>query len=116
MADSNDQVTRVGRRAFLRGGTLVLLASVLDWSSAGKLFGDEAARPAVRLGLVTDLHYADKPQKGTRYYRETLAKLAEAAEQFKKDKPEIVVSLGDIIDDAETLDGEKAHLKTVVEA
>ena len=41
----------------------------------------------LHIGLVTDLHYADKPPAGTRHYRETLAKLAEAAEQFEKDKP-----------------------------
>ena len=45
----------------------------------------------MRIGLLTDLHYADKKPAGTRYYRETLDKLAEAAERFKKDGPAFVV-------------------------
>jgi alkaline phosphatase len=67
----------------------------------------------VRIGLVTDLHYADKPPAGTRHYRETLAKLAEAAKRFEEEKPDLVVELGDMIDSADSLDVEKGYLRRI---
>lgn len=97
-----------GRRAFLRNGSLVLAAgSLVDFARA------EEAKSAVRFGLVTDLHYADKPSAGTRHYRETLTKLGEAARQFAKDKLAFVVELGDLIDAADTVATELAYLKAV---
>lgn len=107
----------IGRRAFLRGGTLVLLGAGLDWTAAGELFaGEERSKQSVRAGLVTDLHYADKPELGTRYYRETLTKLAEAVDQFQKDLPDFVVHLGDLIDAADSVEAEKGYLSAVVGA
>ena len=98
----------LGRRAFLRNGSLVLAAgSLVDFARA------DEAKSAVRFGVVTDLHYADKPSAGTRHYRETLTKLGEAAKQFAKDKPAFVVELGDLIDAADTVATELAYLKAV---
>jgi alkaline phosphatase len=65
------------------------------------------------VGLVTDLHYADKAPAGTRHYRETLAKLEEAATQFEQDNPSFLVELGDLIDAADSVDVETAYLKTI---
>lgn len=107
---------RLGRRSFLKGSTLLLTAAALDTSS---LLGSPqpgkqaAARPQVRFGLVTDLHYADKPSAGTRHYRETLGKLAEAAERFRGDQVDFVAELGDLIDAADAVDVEQRYLKTV---
>jgi hypothetical protein len=104
----------VGRRAFLKGGSLVLAATALDPAGARSLFADD--KPAVggvRVGLVTDLHYADKPPAGSRHYRETLNKLAEAAGRFAKDEPAFVVELGDLIDAADSVDTELAYLKRI---
>lgn len=105
--------TRIGRRAFLAGGSLVLAAG-LDPTSSARLLADEAPKKGgMRVGLVTDLHYADKKPSGTRYYRETLDKLAEAAERFKKDELAFVVELGDLIDAADSVETELAYLKRV---
>ncbi|HVK19474.1 MAG TPA: hypothetical protein VM533_21245 [Fimbriiglobus sp.] len=106
--------TCLGRRAFLRGGSLVLAAAGLDLTSAaGLLANDGPAKGGLRFGLVTDLHYADKPLAGTRHYRETLAKLAEATGQFARDKPAFVVELGDLIDAADAVETELVWLKRV---
>ncbi|MBP3957018.1 metallophosphoesterase [Gemmata sp. G18] len=104
--------TRIGRRAFLANGALVLAAGLDPASCAGRLAAG-APKKGVRVGLVTDLHYADKPAAGTRYYRETLDKLAEAAERFKKDEPAFVVELGDLIDAADAVETELKYLKRV---
>lgn len=97
------------RRQFLKDGTLVLAAATI---SSGSLFADEQA-PALRVGMITDLHFADKSPAGSRHYRETLAKLDEAGQQFAKAKPHFVVELGDLIDAANSVDVEQRYLKTI---
>ena len=78
-----------------------------------KLTAAEDQARKVRVGLVTDLHHADKPTKGTRHYRDTLTKLAEAAKQFTADKPDFVVELGDFIDAADSVETEQSYLQQV---
>ena len=56
------------RRAFVRQGTLFLAGSSFVGSEVS---GFADAKPEVRIGPVTDRHYADKPPAGTRYYRES---------------------------------------------
>ncbi|MEW4490933.1 metallophosphoesterase [Thalassoglobus sp. JC818] len=100
---------RLGRRAFLKHGTLVLTAASLR---SPELIADEKVS-ALRVGLVTDLHYADKAPAGTRHYRETLGKLEEAGRKFEQDQPAFLVELGDLIDAADSVDVEQRYLKTV---
>lgn len=102
---------RIGRRAFLHEGAL-LLAAGLPWG--GSFPGPpRAAAPTLRIGLVTDLHYADKDPVGTRHYRETLAKLAEAGARFRSHPPDFVVALGDLIDAASTVEEEQRYLRRI---
>ncbi len=69
--------------------------------------------PAVRFGLVTDLHHADKPPRGTRHYRESREKFAEASTAFREARPDFVVELGDLIDAAESVEVEQQYLTTI---
>ncbi|MEX0819436.1 MAG: alkaline phosphatase [Pirellulaceae bacterium] len=102
------------RRAFMRDSSLFLCAAGTSLSSASEILAaTDEATPQLRLGLVTDLHFADKPAAGSRHYRETLAKLADAGERFKTDQPEFVVELGDLIDAADSVDAEKAYLRRI---
>jgi alkaline phosphatase len=96
----------------LKNGSLVLLGSGLGVAGACSAFADDTPR-MLRVGLITDLHYADKPPAGSRHYRETLAKLGEAARQFATDQPDFVVELGDLIDAADSVDVEKQYLKRI---
>lgn len=107
---SSNKSLQLGRRAFLRNGTLLLTAAS-TWDSAS-LFAEEQGT-SLRIGLVTDLHYADKPPAGTRHYRETLGKLAEAAGEFEKDRPAFVVELGDLIDAADSVEAERRWLSRI---
>ena len=109
MNSNSDYIVRLGRRAFLQNGTLVLAAASLN---SGQLLAADSD-PSVRVGLVTDLHYADKPPAGSRHYRETPDKLAEAAEHFAKDEPAFIVELGDFIDAADSVNAELGYLKRI---
>ncbi|MFK7776909.1 MAG: metallophosphoesterase [Gimesia sp.] len=111
------ETNSLGRRAFLKNGVLFLAG--LSSSSARQVsaYASESnSRGVVRIGLVTDLHYADKPTRGTRHYRETISKLKEVENRFRKDQPDFVVFHGDLIDSGDSLDQEKKHLQTVVKA
>ncbi|MDB4480863.1 metallophosphoesterase, partial [bacterium] len=70
-------------------------------------------KPKLSIGLITDLHYADKPPTGSRHYRESLAKLDAAAAQFQKDQISVLVELGDLIDAADSVEIEQRYLKTI---
>ncbi len=109
MPNEAKPVVRLGRRAFVKNGTLVLTAATINPSFSRA----EEPLSALSIGLVTDLHYADKTPVGTRHYRETLAKLEEAALQFEQDKPDFIVELGDLIDAADSVDVEQGYLKTI---
>lgn len=95
------------RRAFLQNSTLCL-AGFSSLRAA-----DLDAKPLLRVGLMTDLHYADKAPTKTRYYREALAKLDEAVEHMNREKPALVVELGDFIDQADSVEKEIEWLRTM---
>ncbi|WP_299468305.1 metallophosphoesterase [uncultured Gimesia sp.] len=107
----------LGRRAFLKNGALFLAGLSAPSVKLLSVRADESRkRGAVRIGLVTDLHYADKPPAGSRHYRETITKLKEVIDRFQSDEPEFVVFHGDLIDSGDSLDQEKLHLQTIVKA
>ncbi|MBL9153118.1 MAG: metallophosphoesterase [Verrucomicrobiales bacterium] len=97
------------RRAFLQQGTLCL-AGLADGPA---MAADSGARPLLRVGLMTDLHYADKEPTKTRFYREALAKLDEAVATMNRERPALVVELGDFIDQADSVEQEIEWLQTM---
>ena len=67
------------------------------------------------IGLVTDLHFADKATAGTRHYRETPGKLKEAASAYANQSLDMLVELGDLIDAASDVPTELGYLETINE-
>jgi alkaline phosphatase len=75
-----------------------------------------APKVALSVALITDTHYADADASGSRYFRESLAKMTEAREQLGKRRPAMAVSLGDLIDFAKPTtspEAETAFLKRI---
>jgi alkaline phosphatase len=103
------------RRVFLQMGA-IFLAGAASARFAQADHDEAAQEPLVRIGMVTDLHHADKPAGGSRHYRETLRKFAEAAKQFASDEVDFVVELGDFIDAADSVETEKAYLTTITKS
>lgn len=66
--------------------------------SVGKLPAVAAQRRPLRFGLMTDMHYADRERSGTRYYRDSMAKIEEAVEEFRRAKVDFLIELGDMKD------------------
>jgi predicted phosphodiesterase len=98
----------LSRRALLRGSTLLL--------GSGWAHGMPDFDPALRFAMLTDVHHADKPERGTRYYRESLSKLKECATVFRESNPAFLIQLGDLVDAASDLDTERQWLREAVGA
>jgi predicted phosphodiesterase len=101
------------RRQFVAGSSILLASGM-----TGSLFADDekaSDESLVKIGIATDLHFADKAAAGSRYYRESSAKLAEAVAAFKEQKVDLVVELGDIVDAAPTVEVETSYLKKIDE-
>ncbi len=94
---------------------LLQSSALASWSlSMGSTLGaPTSASTALRFGLITDVHYADKPPAGTRHYRESVAKLEEAAVAFEQAQVAFVVELGDLIDAADEVHVELGYLQTI---
>lgn len=105
--------SRASRRAFLRNGTLILATAAGPGIQGITKAATTTASVALRIGLITDLHHADKPAAGSRFYRETIPKLNSAAEEFQQTGLDFIVELGDLIDAAERVETELSYLRTI---
>ena len=104
----------ITRRAFLRGGSLILAGAGAGASALEALAAADApAKPAVRFGLLTDVHYADRAPAGARHYRESIAKVREAVGKLNEQKAALALELGDFIDAAPEVGTEIGFLKTI---
>lgn len=65
----------------------------------GSVFSQTFERPLFSFGVVADVQYADIPDWGTRHYRKSPEKLADAVDQFNRSEVAFVISLGDFIND-----------------
>ena len=115
------------RQFFLAGGAGLLAATRLGaapdaMTSATPCAATEPERPepAVRFGIVTDLHYASidpdpRPYGvvGRRYYRDSRRKLAEAVAVFNEHRLDFAIELGDFKDNTNGHDDTIRHLEEI---
>lgn len=98
------------RRAFMQGTALVLGGLATNPRLLAETPGD---KPRLQVGLVTDIHHADKEERINRYYRHSLDKLTEAIDLFNDREPAFVAQLGDLIDAADSVEKEIEHITGV---
>jgi alkaline phosphatase len=120
------------RRHFLLDGTLILAgaAAGAGWPrrrvlAAEAILRQTSVRPVVRFGVITDVHYADKPPAGSRFYRDSLPKMQAAVaalnDRSRADATGLAFGavLGDFVDSAgttvsdESVAQEIGYLKTI---
>lgn len=92
----------ITRRDFLGISGAALISGLMGPSRAVAA-GEAAAEVVLRFGMVTDAHYADiEPggYGGSRFYRESLAKLGECVERMNQEKVSFLCELGDFKDQA----------------
>jgi predicted phosphodiesterase len=108
-------IAQLSRRAFLRGGCLFLgglnLAALAAKAEANPIA--PVAKGSVRIGLLSDVHYADKPVRGNRYYEESWQKMREIIRSFNSAEADLALQLGDFIDGGVPLEAEVANLRRI---
>jgi hypothetical protein len=104
----------VDRRDFLEASAASLFGL---WAFGTDAWARAAPAPAVRFGILTDSHYADADAKGTRVYRESIAKVREAVGRLRMDRVAFLAQLGDIKDmaDGEPPERTQAHLAAITD-
>lgn len=111
---SNANTNRVNRRAFLDKGGLLLSAVAMSGIDQFEALAKESSgEPVLRIGVVTDIHYADKDPQINRFYRESRNKLRESIDRFNQLRSDFIVELGDIIDAADSVETEIGYLETI---
>ena len=95
------------KRQFLKVSTL----SATALPSA--ILSEPQPSSPLRIGLISDVHYADLPTAGNRHYRDSISKMREAVTAFNLAKVDRVICLGDLIDTGATIKKELGHLKTI---
>lgn len=106
----------LSRRAFVRDGTMVMGTAPflpIGIDAATLTVGKSGKEPVLRVGLVTDLHYADKAPAGTRHYREAIPKFEECIDRFNGENLDLAIELGDFIDAAEEVEVELGYLDAI---
>ena len=83
------------RRDFLKTSSLAFAGLALPRAADGRPQG------ALRFGMVTDPHYADADARGTRFYRQSTAKLRECVELMNREQVAFLIELGDLKDQDE---------------
>ena len=99
------------RRASLGDGSPLLRAATAHNARSAPA----APEPVARVGLLTDVHYADADARGTRHYRESLGKMREAVDRLNRGRIDLAVELGDLIDAPKQASAQKeaAFLHTI---
>ena len=87
----------IDRRDFLRCSALTL-TGLLAGGFAGCRTSAAGRRRTLRVGMLTDLHYADREAAGTRFYRESLVKAREAVARLRAGRADLLAVLGDLKD------------------
>ena len=110
MAEPTKPLRDVPRRLFLAAGAATLGASALGVAALGE---DKAPAEGISIGIFTDSHYADRERAGSRFYRDSAAKLAAFVTTMREAKPDFAIVLGDFVDKGKTLEDETAYLKRI---
>lgn len=105
----------LSRRAFLQNGALYMVAGLVESETSAHSLASFSGEPVLRVGYLTDIHYADTDDRGARNYRASLGKMIEAVERLNAQHIQFAVHGGDLIDALPDPDdpSEKRFLKRI---
>lgn len=83
----------MNRKKFLLSWMTLIAGTKLSLAENGK-----GSAAAIRFGVVTDLHYADRLPENSRYYKQSLTKLSECVDLMNEQNVDFLIELGDFKD------------------
>lgn len=107
------QSHELSRRQFIRHSAIGIGIGWAKWNRDARAGTAEPNNKPMLFGVVTDVHYADADSRGSRHYRDSIAKLEQAIEQFNALNVAFVVELGDFIDAGGSKEDELRYLQTI---
>jgi len=115
MSCHTTQSAHVSRRQALVGtaATVLSLASACRPTALQQVTAHED-KPIMQVGLITDIHHADVPARGSRHYRDSLAKLDIALNAFRQRGIDALVQLGDLVDGHESVEADERATQQVI--
>jgi alkaline phosphatase len=102
----------MSRRQWLAAGAAAAGAGSLYCCARPRADG-RGRDEGIVIGLVADVHYADRDPWGTRHYRDSAAKLTRFVETMKRHRVAFAVVLGDLVDKGKDLATETAYLACI---
>ncbi len=104
----------IARREFLRrSAAWIGVAGLGRFAASGAAADSAPSGSPFSFGLVSDVHYADAPARGSRHYRDSLVKLQQAVRTFNQRKVAFVIELGDFIDAGASKAKEREYLLAI---
>ena len=88
----------------ISGGAMLLATGKTAMAEAK---GGAKRKRGLRFGILTDTHFSDRATSGTRYYRDSEAKMREAIELFNRSDLDFIIELGDMKDMPKSADPAK---------
>jgi len=101
---NTDNKTAFTRRDFLKASSISIAALALNPQS---VFAKDSCCSLIRFGIVTDIHYADRSDNGSRCHRESLDKLKTCVDFMNKQNVDFLIELGDFKDASDPYDTQK---------
>ncbi|HBO42432.1 MAG TPA: hypothetical protein DD670_00525 [Planctomycetaceae bacterium] len=86
------------RNRLLAFAALIVVLTVPETAAPAAEAQPLDARPVFSFGLMTDIQYADKPDRQRMYYRSTLGRLRECVTELNRHPLHFVIQLGDLMD------------------
>jgi len=79
---------------------LIVLVSLISSFTSAKVVSErkKIERPELSFGVIADVQYCECDQEESRYYRNSLKKLAECIQELNSQELDFVILLGDLID------------------
>jgi len=102
-----------GRRGGLSRRAALCAGGVLVAGCVGRFAVEQGGGTAITFGVVADVQYADRDASLGRFYRDSAEKLRECIRAMNQARPAFMVMLGDMIDNAKTVDEELAALRQI---
>jgi predicted phosphodiesterase len=85
---------KIKRRKFVE-----TVVTVIGGVSLAQPLEGRAPFKPVKFGIVTDMHYAERPPANNRYYSESLDKVSECVELMNEQQVDFLIELGDLKDE-----------------
>jgi len=101
----------ISRREFIKAGAVFVGTMAFGAPGVDRLLANET--DSITIGMLADVHYADRDTVGNRHYRESLAKVRKCIEDFNSAKPDFIIELGDFVDKGESLAAELDYLERI---